>query len=51
MAKTQTGASGEDAYGRPTGIRTGKVRKVKEVDWPVTRVDTRAKRIKRFWVG
>jgi hypothetical protein len=28
-------------------VETGRVRRIKEVDWPVTRNDTRAKRIAR----
>jgi hypothetical protein len=32
-------------------VETRKVRKAKEVDWPVTVVDTRWKRIKRAAVG
>jgi hypothetical protein len=32
-------------------VETRRVRRVKEVDWPVTRVDTGAKRIKRALVG
>lgn len=53
MAKTQGQVSDEwDRRGRFVGkVETGKAPKVKEVDFPVTIVDTAWKRFKRKAVG